>query len=58
MPEQSMSATSTLLGTNGESAHALLIHGERRPGRGDLLDIVNPATAKVFARCHSARCIW
>ncbi|WP_111508416.1 aldehyde dehydrogenase [Mycobacterium kyogaense] len=54
MPEQSTSSASTLLGTNGESAHALLIHGERRAGRGELLEIVNPATAKVFARCHSA----
>ncbi|WP_370333921.1 aldehyde dehydrogenase [Mycolicibacterium hippocampi] len=55
MPEQSMSsATPTLLGTNGESAHALLINGEHRPGRGDLLELINPATAKVFARCHSA----
>ncbi|KWX68861.1 aldehyde dehydrogenase [Mycobacterium sp. NAZ190054] len=40
--------------SNGEAAHGLLIHGEHRPGHGELLDIVNPATAKVFARCHNA----
>lgn len=41
-------------GTNGESAHGLLIDGEHRPGRGQLLELINPATAKVFARCQSA----
>ena len=55
MPEQSTStAAFTLLGTNGESAHGLLIDGEQRPGHGDVLELVNPATARVFARCHSA----
>jgi phenylacetaldehyde dehydrogenase len=39
---------------NGEHVHGLLIDGELRPGRGDILEIVNPATAQVFARCHSA----
>ncbi|WP_264035298.1 aldehyde dehydrogenase family protein, partial [Mycolicibacterium aurum] len=38
----------------GEHAHALLIDGDRRPGRGEILDLINPATARVFARCHSA----
>ncbi len=32
----------------------MIIDGEHRPGRGEILDLVNPATAKVFARCHSA----
>jgi acyl-CoA reductase-like NAD-dependent aldehyde dehydrogenase len=55
MPEQSTSAAaSTLRGTNGESAHGLLIDGEQRPGHGELLELINPATATVFARCHSA----
>ena len=40
--------------TNGEHVHGLLIDGELRPGRGEILEIINPATTRVFARCHSA----
>lgn len=39
---------------NGDSVHGLLIDGEHRPGGGEILDVINPATGQVFARCHSA----
>jgi acyl-CoA reductase-like NAD-dependent aldehyde dehydrogenase len=39
---------------NGEQVHGLLIDGEHRPGGGEILEVINPATARVFARCHSA----
>ena len=53
MSERTMPAA-VVLDTNGESAHRLLIDGEHRTGRGDLIEIVNPATGTVFAKCHSA----
>lgn len=55
MSEPVMTTTASTNGAvNGEHAHALLINGEHRPGRGEILELINPATARVFARCHSA----
>ncbi|BBZ03792.1 aldehyde dehydrogenase [Mycolicibacterium chitae] len=31
----------------------LLIDGREAEGRSDILDLINPATGEVFARCHS-----
>lgn len=54
MQDRSTTTAPALNGLNGESAHPLLIHGEQRSGGGEVLELINPATAKVFARCHSA----
>lgn len=34
--------------------HDLLIGGRDVAGKGELLDLVNPATGQVFAQCHNA----
>ncbi|MGV9800215.1 aldehyde dehydrogenase [Mycobacterium sp. NPDC003449] len=56
MSEPAASSAPTTPGSvrNGEPVHPLLIDGEHRPGRGEILELINPATARVFARCHSA----
>ncbi|WP_264035383.1 aldehyde dehydrogenase family protein, partial [Mycolicibacterium aurum] len=55
MSEPVMTSSATTNGAvNGEHAQPLLIDGEHRPGRGEILELINPATARVFARCHSA----
>ncbi|WP_226864472.1 aldehyde dehydrogenase [Mycolicibacterium baixiangningiae] len=48
------SAVTTSNSLNGDNVHGLLIDGEHRPGGGEILDVINPATGQVFARCHSA----
>jgi acyl-CoA reductase-like NAD-dependent aldehyde dehydrogenase len=56
MPDRSMSpAPTAATAPNGDQpAHRLLIAGEQREGRGPVLELTNPATARVFARCQSA----
>ena len=54
MTESSVASASAGTGRNGEHVHGLLIDGELRPGGGEILELINPATATVFARCHSA----
>lgn len=54
MTESSVASAAAGTGRNGEHVHGLLIDGELRPGGGEILELINPATATVFARCHSA----
>jgi acyl-CoA reductase-like NAD-dependent aldehyde dehydrogenase len=55
MPDQAPT-TSVLpsAATNGDEVRGLLIDGEFRTGGGEVLELINPATGHVFARCHSA----
>ncbi|MGH3384250.1 MAG: aldehyde dehydrogenase [Nocardioidaceae bacterium] len=39
---------------NDSLPHRLIIGGRDVPGSGELLELTNPATGRVFARCHNA----
>ena len=54
MTDSSVASAASATSRNGEHIHGLLIDGELRPGGGEILELINPATAAVFARCHSA----
>ena len=54
MTDSSVASAASATSRNGEHIHGLLIDGELRPGGGDILELINPATTAVFARCHSA----
>ena len=54
MTGSSVASAASATSRNGEHIHGLLIDGELRPGGGEILELINPATAAVFARCHSA----
>lgn len=54
MSETFVSSADSNLGLNGNHVHGLLIDGSVQAGGGDILELVNPATGQVFARCHSA----
>lgn len=54
MTDSSVASAASATSRNGEHVHGLLIDGELRPGGGEILELINPATATVFARCHSA----
>lgn len=54
MTDSSVASAASATSRNGEHVHGLLIDGELRPGGGEILELINPATAAVFARCHSA----
>ncbi len=54
MSESVVSTAVSRLDMDGDHVHGLLIDGELRPGGGDILELINPATGQVFARCHSA----
>lgn len=42
------------MNTGQHTVEQLLINGERVDGRGEVLDVINPATGEVFARCACA----
>ena len=54
MTDSSVASAASATSRNGEHIHGLLIDGELRPGGGEILELINPATTAVFARCHSA----
>ncbi len=54
MSETVVTTAGSNLAVNGDHVHGLLIDGEVRAGGGEVLELVNPATGHIFARCHSA----